>query len=151
MDSARPGEWQRIPGLFRSWEFAELVRDDEKLCFRKQGHSDDGTQLWALYRHCPEEERMTTSRYELAWRIGCVAIRDTRHPECGATGPGLGYDDADVVAFWLGNLDKDENWYISDPTRATAERLCKRLNEMNDEIDKLRSALEAASKGEING
>ena len=47
-------EWQRIPGLFRKWEFAELIEDDDSINFQKQGKTEDGTQLWALYRHCPE-------------------------------------------------------------------------------------------------
>ena len=47
-------EWKRIPGLFRSWEFAELIEDDDSINFQKQGKTEDGTQLWALYRHCPD-------------------------------------------------------------------------------------------------
>jgi hypothetical protein len=48
-------EWKRIPGLFRKWEFAELIEDDDSINFRKQGKTEDGAQLWALYRYCPEE------------------------------------------------------------------------------------------------
>ena len=47
-------EWKRIPGLFRKWEFAELIEDDDSISFEKQGKTEDGTQLWALYRHRPE-------------------------------------------------------------------------------------------------
>ena len=47
-------EWKRIPGLFRKWEFAQIVEDSDAISFQKQGKAEDGTQLWALYRHCPE-------------------------------------------------------------------------------------------------
>ena len=47
-------EWKRIPGLFRKWEFAQIVEDDDAINFQKQGRTEDGAQLWALYRHCPE-------------------------------------------------------------------------------------------------
>lgn len=47
-------EWRRIPGLFRRWEFSELIDDDDSISFQKQGKTEDGTQLWALYRNCPE-------------------------------------------------------------------------------------------------
>lgn len=39
----------------RKWEFQELIEDDDSISFQKQGKTEDGTQLWALYRHCPEE------------------------------------------------------------------------------------------------
>ncbi len=47
-------EWKRIPGLFRKWEFAELIKDNDSISFQKRGKTESGTQLWALYRHCPE-------------------------------------------------------------------------------------------------
>ena len=48
-------EWKRIPGLFRKWEFSQLIEDNDSISFQKQGKAEDGTQLWTLYRHCPEE------------------------------------------------------------------------------------------------
>ncbi len=48
-------DWKRIPGLFRRFEFAQIVEDDDAISFQKHGTTDDGCQLWALYRHCPEE------------------------------------------------------------------------------------------------
>ena len=50
-------EWRRLPGLFRRFEFAQIVEDDDAISFQKQGKAEDGTQLWALYRHCPETSR----------------------------------------------------------------------------------------------
>jgi hypothetical protein len=47
-------EWKRVPGLFRKWEFAQIVEDNDAISFQKHGMAEDGTQLWALYRHCPE-------------------------------------------------------------------------------------------------
>lgn len=48
-------EWKRIPGLFRKWEFAELIESGDSLSFEHHGKAEDGTQLWALYRHCPDQ------------------------------------------------------------------------------------------------
>jgi hypothetical protein len=39
---------------FHVWEFAQIVEDSDAISFQKQGKAEDGTQLWALYRHCPE-------------------------------------------------------------------------------------------------
>ena len=46
-------EWKRIPGLFRGWEFIEIVADNDAIHFEKHGKTEDGCQLWALYRHEP--------------------------------------------------------------------------------------------------
>ena len=46
-------DWKRIPGLFRKFEFAELVQDGDAISFQMHGKLDDGCQLWALYRHEP--------------------------------------------------------------------------------------------------
>jgi len=48
-------DWKRIPGLFRKFEFAELIKNDDAISFQEHGKMEDGCQLWALYRHCPEE------------------------------------------------------------------------------------------------
>ena len=57
MTSILISEWRRLPGLFRKFEFAQIVEDDDAISFQKQGKAEDGTQLWALYRHCPETSR----------------------------------------------------------------------------------------------
>jgi len=41
-------EWKRIPGLFRKFEFAELIEDNDAISFQKQGKAEDGSQPWAL-------------------------------------------------------------------------------------------------------
>jgi hypothetical protein len=46
-------DWKRIPGLFRKWEFAELIEDHDAISFERAGETKDGTELWALYRHLP--------------------------------------------------------------------------------------------------
>jgi len=48
-------EWKRIPGLFRKFEFSQLIKDNDAISFQKHGKLDDGCQMWALYRHRPEE------------------------------------------------------------------------------------------------
>jgi len=47
-------DWKRIPGLFRKFEFADLIKDNDAISFQEHGKMEDGGQLWALYRHCPE-------------------------------------------------------------------------------------------------
>ena len=47
-------EWVRIPGLFRKWEFADFIEDNDAISFQARGKMEDGCQLWALYRHRPE-------------------------------------------------------------------------------------------------
>ena len=48
-------EWRRIPGLLRKFEFAQIIEDNDAISFQKHGKAEDGTPLWALYRHCPED------------------------------------------------------------------------------------------------
>ena len=48
-------DWKRIPGLFRRFEFAELIKNNDAISFQEHGKMEDGTQLWALYRHRPDE------------------------------------------------------------------------------------------------
>ena len=62
-------EWKRIPGLFRKWEFAQLIEDDDSINFQKQGKAEDGTQLWALYRHCPEARLNDSTHIPTAHKI----------------------------------------------------------------------------------
>ena len=53
MNPENLSEWKRIPGLFRKWEFAELIEDHDAISFERAGETKDGTELWALYRHLP--------------------------------------------------------------------------------------------------
>ena len=41
---------RRIPGLFRRWELAELLKPGEDYHLEDAGHADDGTPLLAVYR-----------------------------------------------------------------------------------------------------
>lgn len=46
-------EWKRVPGLFRSFEFSQIIDDDDAISFQQHGKDEHGIQLWALYRHRP--------------------------------------------------------------------------------------------------
>jgi len=49
-------QWRRIPGLYRRWEFAQIVNDHDSISFELAGEAKDGTELWALYRFEPMKE-----------------------------------------------------------------------------------------------
>lgn len=54
-------EWKRIPGLFRRWEFAELIEDNDSISFEQHAKTQDGTELWALYRYLPRSRSQTSA------------------------------------------------------------------------------------------
>lgn len=43
------GDMHRIPGLFRRWELAEVIRAGQSYQVEAAGHCDDGSPLFALY------------------------------------------------------------------------------------------------------
>ncbi len=76
---------------------------------------------------------MSERRYAIMFCSGCIGINDTQHPEHGKTGPGYHRDDPDVVAFWSGEKDEKDNWYIPDSISAEADRVCDLLNDLHEE------------------
>ena len=48
-------ELRRPPGLFRSWELAQLLRAGEDYHLEDAGSTIDGTPLVAVYRREPAE------------------------------------------------------------------------------------------------
>jgi hypothetical protein len=51
-------EWLRLPGLFRRWEFEQVISIGEDFRFEEAGKAEDGTRLYAIYhREHSEEER----------------------------------------------------------------------------------------------
>jgi len=45
----RDHEWLRLPGLFRRWEFEQVIDVDEEYLVEDAGKSSDGTPLFAIY------------------------------------------------------------------------------------------------------
>lgn len=63
-------------------------------------------------------------------RVGSIAVRESVDYEIS---PGLHSDLPDVIAFWGGSQEEDENgdfkqWVIHDWQRNKAENLCAKLN-----------------------
>ena len=56
--SARTNEWLRLPGLFRRWEFEQVIEPGEDFYFEPAGTTSDGSLLFAIYRreHQRQEE-----------------------------------------------------------------------------------------------
>ncbi len=46
-------EFIRLPGLFRRWEFEQVIEGSEEFHIVAAGASNDGTQLFTIY--CREE------------------------------------------------------------------------------------------------
>jgi len=45
----RDHEWLRLPGLFRRWEFEQVIDVDEEYLVEDAGKGSDGTPLFAIY------------------------------------------------------------------------------------------------------
>ncbi len=50
-------EWLRLPGLFRRWEFEQVIEPGDDFHVEEAGNAEDGSQLFAIYRreHTDEE------------------------------------------------------------------------------------------------
>jgi hypothetical protein len=42
-------EWLRLPGLFRRWEFEQVIDVDEEFLVEEAGHDEQGMSLFAIY------------------------------------------------------------------------------------------------------
>lgn len=53
-------EWLRLPGLFRRWEFEQVIDVDEEFLFEEAGRDAHGTTLFAIYSRPRAEEEEST-------------------------------------------------------------------------------------------
>jgi len=70
-------------------------------------------------------------RYFVDRRIGCIAVRDSEHPQYDPDYPGLHSDTVDVVEYWHGkNKLKEPNirWILSKKIIKKAVDICFKLN-----------------------
>jgi hypothetical protein len=49
LPAAKPDDMTRIPGLYRRWELAELIKPGQSYHIEASGHADDGTPLFAVF------------------------------------------------------------------------------------------------------
>ena len=66
-------------------------------------------------------------RFFVDERVGCIAIRDTQHPEFDVEHQGLDADMPCVVKFQMGNLAKN-GWELRDDTIQRFKDECASLN-----------------------
>jgi hypothetical protein len=55
MDEIPACTLHRIPGLFRRWELAELLKPGEDYHLEDAGQASDGAPLFAVYRSTPQD------------------------------------------------------------------------------------------------
>ena len=57
-DHAAGEEWLRLPGLFRRWEFEQVIDAGDEYLVQQAGETEDGTKLFAIYSrpHAEKEE-----------------------------------------------------------------------------------------------
>jgi len=67
-----------------------------------------------------------SSRFFIDERVGCIAVRDKKHPEHNPDYPGLHNDTADVI-FYAHGSRTDEGWTVDERWRRKAEQVLKHL------------------------
>ena len=66
-------------------------------------------------------------RFFVDERVGCIAIRDTQHPEFDVEHQGLDSELPDVVRFEMGTIVNNE-WVVSDERIEHFKSECASLN-----------------------
>lgn len=66
-------------------------------------------------------------RFFLDERVGCIAIRDSHHPEFDVEHQGLDSELPDVVEFEIGKLVNNE-WVVSEDVTNSFREKCRLLN-----------------------
>ena len=66
-------------------------------------------------------------RFFVDERVGCIAIRDTQHPEFDIEHQGLDSELPDVVKFEMGTLINNE-WVVSEEMTEKFKSECASLN-----------------------
>lgn len=69
---------------------------------------------------------LVISRFFIDERVGCIAVRDRKHPEYNPDYPGLHNDTADVI-FYAHGSRTDEGWTVDERWRLKAEQVLKHL------------------------
>ena len=67
-----------------------------------------------------------SSRFFIDERVGCIAVRDRKHPEYHPDYPGLHNDTADVI-FYAHGSKNDEGWFVDERWRRKADEVLKHL------------------------
>ena len=69
---------------------------------------------------------LVSSRFFIDERVGCIAVRDRKHPEHNPDYQGLHNDTADVIFYAHGSRNA-EGWFVDERWRRKAEEVLKHL------------------------
>lgn len=75
----------------------------------------------------PLRKGVVMPRFFVDERVGCIAIRDTQHPEFDVEHQGLDSELPDVVKFEMGTL-VDNEWVVSEEIIEHFKSECASLN-----------------------
>lgn len=67
-----------------------------------------------------------SSRFFIDERVGCIAVRDKKHPEYNESYPGLHNDTADVIFYAHGSRNEN-GWFVDERWRRKAGEVLKHL------------------------
>ena len=69
---------------------------------------------------------IVSSRFFIDERVGCIAVRDKKHPEYNESYPGLHNDTADVIFYAHGSRNEN-GWFVDERWRRKAGEVLKHL------------------------
>lgn len=69
---------------------------------------------------------IVSSRFFIDERVGCIAVRDRKHPEYNESYQGLHNDTADVIFYAHGSRNEN-GWFVDERWKRKAEEVLKHL------------------------
>ena len=74
---------------------------------------------------------LVSSRFFIDERVGCIAVRDKKHPSYDPDYQGLHNDTADVIFYAHGNKNY-EGWYVDERFRRKAQQVLEHLQSLEN-------------------
>jgi hypothetical protein len=111
------------------WQGLKLKRSMERMC-RRAGVVEN-------FAHEPVKEPHTEAfnkhnvscRFFIDERVGCIAVRDRKHPQHDPDYPGLHNDTIDVVFYAHGNKN-ETGWYVDERFKKKAMEVLGHLQSL---------------------
>lgn len=72
-----------------------------------------------------------SSRFFIDRRVGCIAVRDKKHPQYDHSYQGLHNDTADVI-FYAHGSKNDEGWYVDERFVRKAQQVLEHLQSLEN-------------------
>lgn len=73
-----------------------------------------------------DEKLHVNSRFFIDERVGCIAVRDKKHPSYDPDYQGLHNDTADVIFYAHGNKN-EKGWYVDERFKRKAQQVLEHL------------------------